>query len=221
MVTLPSFLVDVPRTPAIAVGVPVALGFIPGLVTRNSIDSWYDTLKKPVGEPPRAAFPIVWTALYAGMGYASHLLVKALDTSPRLAVRENAKTALTLHYAQLALNLVWSPLFFSAHQVELALVDILTLTGTVIGLTTVAAKVDERTLYAYVPYSLWLGYASYLNAGIWYKNGGKENVQRLLNSAEDKARQAEKKAKEFGREAESKGKEVKRDAEAKKDEKTQ
>lgn len=57
-------------------------------------------------------------SLYAGMGWAAHLAVKALDTSPFLAVRTAASSALTLWYAQFALNMAWTPLFFGAKKVN-------------------------------------------------------------------------------------------------------
>ena len=74
--------------------VPVGFGLGMGSITRRGL-GWYENVRKPVGEPPRRvgvaaaradwrrlAFPIAWTALYAAMGYASHLLVRALDRSP-------------------------------------------------------------------------------------------------------------------------------------------
>merc|ERR1739841_40831 len=155
---------SIPRNPAIAVGLPVTCGMAMGLVTRNSVNTWYSTVRKPTGEPPRLAFPIVWTLLYAGMGWASHIFVKTLENSPSLATRELARTALHLHWAQFALNLCWTPLFFGLQKTQLALVDILLLTGTVYKLTSVAAKIDDRAFYIHLAYSAWLTWATYLNS---------------------------------------------------------
>lgn len=57
-----------------------------------------------------------------------------------------------------------------------ALVDITALTGTVAALAVKMAKVDRRTLFVFIPYLTWLSYASYLNAGVWWLNGGKAKV---------------------------------------------
>lgn len=78
-----------------AVGLPIALGFASSLLggtrsqtrgssttpTKGPDGSWYRNLIRPAGTPPNAAFPIVWTALYAGMGWASHLVVRAMDSA--------------------------------------------------------------------------------------------------------------------------------------------
>lgn len=70
---------------------------------------------------------IAWTYLYATMGYASHLISLSPLTS--------ASTALSLYYAQLGLNLVWTPTFFGFRRPDVALIDIVALTGTVFTLT--------------------------------------------------------------------------------------
>lgn len=57
-------------------------------------------------------------SLYAGMGWAAHIAVKALDTSPHLSVRKAASNALVLWYAQFAINMAWTPLFFGAKKVS-------------------------------------------------------------------------------------------------------
>ena len=74
----------------------------------------YKTLKKPSWQPPNWLFGPVWTALYAMMGVASWLVWQ----------KSGGTLALSLYAIQLALNLAWTPLFFTKHQLTYALADI-------------------------------------------------------------------------------------------------
>ncbi|BGP49972.1 hypothetical protein JCM10450v2_005877 [Rhodotorula kratochvilovae] len=177
--TLPPVLIQLPRNPAIAVGLPLAFGMASGFFTKTSVETWYQNLRRPPGQPPRWAFPVVWTALYLGMGAASHLLVKAFDGAVvGSATSRAAETALKLYWGQFALNMVWTPLFFGLHKPLLALFDISLLTPTAYVLAAKAYKVDPRTAFAFFPYCAWLTYASYLNAGFWWLNEGKATVAK-------------------------------------------
>ena len=110
------------------------------------------------------------------MGYASHLIVKTFDNSFDPSTRQLAQLALTLYWAQLAGNYLWTPLFFQLKQTGLALLDIVALTGTVYALTNVSSKLPTPApagitpALLFAPYCAWLTYATYLNAGYWYLN---------------------------------------------------
>lgn len=87
----------------IVTSLPILLGSINGRITAPSLKTWYPSLKQPPpGPPPRWVFPVVWTSLYAGMGWAAHVAVNALDRSPSIAVRAAAKAGLGLWYGQFA-----------------------------------------------------------------------------------------------------------------------
>ncbi|KIO17152.1 hypothetical protein M407DRAFT_175985 [Tulasnella calospora MUT 4182] len=144
---IPSFLIRPLRTPLLAIALPIGLGMLSGLQTADVVRnpaSWYNRQYAPPFQPPREAFGIVWPALYAGMGYASHLAIKAHDTSLSPVARRLAYSGLGLYYAQLAMNLAWTPLFFGMRKLNplvhktqkfLALVDIVALTGTTVAMT--------------------------------------------------------------------------------------
>ncbi|GHJ86041.1 hypothetical protein NliqN6_2443 [Naganishia liquefaciens] len=184
MSPLPDIFFALPRNPILAVGLPVGLGMLSGLVSSprssNKTTGWYESMVSPPGVPPKAAFPTVWTLLYAGMGYASHLAAKSLQSAGTPQATGKAINALELYWAQLALNLLWSPIFFGSKSPKIALVNIVALTAT-------AAKwaLDMSDIYTTpisanwltVPYVAWLGYATYLNAGYallnWQRPGDK------------------------------------------------
>ncbi|GAA6004212.1 hypothetical protein JCM10207_002485 [Rhodosporidiobolus poonsookiae] len=178
-VVLPSLFYDLPRMPAVAVGLPLAFGMASGFITQRSVNTWYDSLRKPVGEPPRWAFPAAWTCLYLGMGYASHLLVNVHDSAPLgSALRAAADTAIKLYWGQFALNMAWTPLFFGARAPLVALLDISLLTPLTYLLTAKAYELDPRTVYVFGPYCAWLTYATYLNGAFWWLNSGKKQVEK-------------------------------------------
>ncbi|EJD01121.1 TspO/MBR-related protein [Fomitiporia mediterranea MF3/22] len=168
----PTLLLSISRNSVTAVGLPLAAGVLSGLPTRKVVQGiWYKSLESPPGRPPNKAFPIVWSVLYMGMGYASHLAVKAFDNDINLSSREDAALGLKLYYVQLGLNLAWTPLFFVAKRPGLALIDITALTGTVAYLTKLLhGPTDGASTYLLAPYCAWLGLATYLNAGMWWMN---------------------------------------------------
>ncbi|KAH8915701.1 TspO/MBR-related protein, partial [Atractiella rhizophila] len=150
----------------------------------NKIAQRYPTLRKPpYGDPPRAAFPVAWTSLYAAMGYGSYLLRHTIDTSLSKNDRTLAHQAFGLYWFSLALNLAWTPLFFGLQMPTLALLDITTLTGVVYVITVpFHIKASKLAGWLFLPYSLWLTYATYLNGGSWYLN----ILPRWQRKAEDK-----------------------------------
>jgi benzodiazapine receptor len=75
-----------------------------------------------------------------------------------------------LWWLQLALNFLWSPVFFGAEQVGLALAVILALLLTILAFIAMAWSRDRAAAALFVPYALWVAFASLLNASIWMLN---------------------------------------------------
>ncbi|KAK1925833.1 TspO/MBR-related protein [Papiliotrema laurentii] len=173
MSPLPEIFFDIARNPIFAVGLPIGLGAASGFITgQTSRSNWFTTMSPPPGNPPKEVFGPVWTVLYGLMGYASHLTVRSFDAAITPQATAQADQALTLYYAQLGLNLLWTPLFFGAKQKEIALGNILALTGTVLAMTVKMHGLNTpfSTTWFLAPYCAWLGYASYLNAGYVFLN---------------------------------------------------
>ncbi|KAF8681229.1 TspO/MBR family [Rhizoctonia solani] len=173
-INLSPLLLNLPRNPAVAVGLPIILGSLSGYPTAKVVKSgWYESLRAPPGRPPRQAFGIVWPILYASMGYASHLAIKTYDTSLSPAIKDAALTGLKMYWVQLGLNLAWTPLFFLWKQAGIALIDIAALTSTVAAMThTLHEPTGGTSTYLLAPYCAWLSFATYLNGGYWWLNRG-------------------------------------------------
>jgi tryptophan-rich sensory protein len=138
-----------------------AVAGIGGFVTATSVESWYPTLAKPGFTPPDWVFGPVWGALYAMMALAAWLVGRRVGWRDRV---------LGLFFAQLALNLAWSVLFFGLQLIGAALAEILLLLALLAATTLAFWRIDRRAGLLFVPYLLWVGYASLLNAAIWLMN---------------------------------------------------
>ncbi|KAJ7180151.1 TspO/MBR-related protein [Mycena crocata] len=184
---LPDFLLSAARIPVLAVGLPLGLGLLSGYPTAKVVRSdWYKNLRTPPGRPPRQVFPIVWPLLYISMGCASHLAVKTLDSAGSSSVRSDCMLALSLYYAQLTLNLLWTPLFFGAQKTGTALIDSGLMAASTFYMTVsclffvnthvhqqlqkLLATHSSEATYLLLPYCAWLSFATYLNGGIWWLN---------------------------------------------------
>ena len=143
------------------------VGAIPGsIITRRNQD-WYRHIEKPSWRPPSWAFGPVWTGLYAGMGYASYLVYKA-GADP---------LAMGLYASQLALNWAWTPIFFGAHNLKLATLEIGALWCSVAACGLKFYSIDQTAGLLFLPYLAWVSLASALTFNIWRKNGDKPEIK--------------------------------------------
>ena len=138
-----------------------ALGF---LATIPNIAPWYNGLEKPSFNPPNAIFGPVWTALYLLMAFA---FWRVLRTPPETPGR---RPAIVLFLAQLALNPLWSFLFFADRSPLMGMVDIVP--QWLLIAATIAAfwPLDRLAALALVPLAAWVGFATVLNFAIWRLN---------------------------------------------------
>jgi tryptophan-rich sensory protein len=150
----------------VAIAVPLAIGGLSGFATADGVSSWYPTLVKPSFNPPAWVFGPVWTVLYITMGVAAFLVWRqGLATG-------GVRLALSVFAVQLALNGLWSILFFGMQSPGLALAEIVVL-WLAIGATIVLFwRVTALAGALMVPYFLWVSFATLLNASIWWLNRG-------------------------------------------------
>ncbi|WP_293029751.1 TspO/MBR family protein [Natronococcus sp.] len=153
------------RELGLAVGFCELAGVVPGLLTAEDANEWYPTLEKPPKTPPGWVFPAVWTALFATMGVAWHLIRRERTAGPRRKRRAERTFLL-----QLALNALWTLVFFGRRSVLGGLI-VIALLGPAIAVTIVAfSRIDRRAALLLVPYLCWVAFATVLNYGIWKRN---------------------------------------------------
>lgn len=141
-----------------------AAGVLGALATRPSIPGWYQGLTKPVFTPPNWLFGPAWITLYVLMGIALFLVWRqGLGWA-------GVKTALALFMIQLALNALWSWLFFGWHQLGLAFAGIVLLWIFILLTMIKFFSISRPAGWLLVPYLLWVTFASALNFSIWRLN---------------------------------------------------
>jgi translocator protein len=140
-----------------------AVAWAGSVATIPKIAGWYASLNKPSFTPPNYVFPIAWNILYA-------LMAISLWRLWQLPRNQQRNRAITLFLLQLAVNFAWSWIFFGAESIRGGLATIVTLDILVVWTIYAAWKVDRFAASLLLPYLLWIGYATALNAGIWRLN---------------------------------------------------
>jgi tryptophan-rich sensory protein len=126
----------------LTVGGGLAIGFL------TAPGEWYGGLAKPAFNPPNWLFAPVWTVLYGLIAVAGW----------------------RIWWVQLGLNFLWSPTFFAAHRIGLALVVILLLLAAILAFIIMSWRQDRAAAWLFAPYAAWVAFASVLNAAIWLLN---------------------------------------------------
>jgi benzodiazapine receptor len=145
--------------------IPFLVGLFGSIFTSaDSLANWYANLIKPPFNPPNWIFGPVWTSLYIMMGVSAFLVwQKALD-------KKSVRLALICFLVQLALNALWTPLFFGLRSPLLGLIDIILLFFAIIVTVFYFFKISAPAALLLIPYLLWVSFATVLNAAIYRLN---------------------------------------------------
>ncbi len=123
----------------------------------GGFSDFFDKYKNPPLLPPQWLFPVVWVILYAVMGFSAYLIHTAETDSL------SRKNALTLYWAQLAVNFSWSIVFFRFEALWLAVAVILSLLALIIAMILNFRKIRTLAGNINLPYLMWVAFATYLN----------------------------------------------------------
>ena len=142
-----------------AILLPVLIGALVGIITSGSMD--YNMLQKPPLAPPGAVFPIVWTILYILMGVSYGILKVNNQTDEEID---------WIYYIQLAINALWSIIFFNFKWRLFAFIWIILLAVAVISMIRKFYEKNKTSGLLQLPYILWVIFAAYLNFGFYILN---------------------------------------------------
>lgn len=143
-------------------GITMAAAAVGGWASANA-PGFYSTLNKPSWAPPAAVFGPVWTVLYLLMAVAAWLVWKE-------GRKREVRRALSFYLLQLALNALWTWVFFAWRLGGWALAEISVL-WVLILLTSIGFyRVRPIAGLLLVPYLAWVTFATVLNAVLWRMN---------------------------------------------------
>jgi len=128
-------------------GAPAALGG-PGT-------EWFQSLTKPAIYPPPWLFGVVWTTLFSLLGVALYIVWQSAAPDRQLG--------LALFVVQMGCNVAWTPAFFGAQNLTLALGIIVALLVVAVPMAVAFWRIDRTAGLLVVPYLLWVGFAAVLN----------------------------------------------------------
>ncbi|GAA4328152.1 TspO/MBR family protein [Flaviaesturariibacter amylovorans] len=148
----------------ISLVVPQAVAAAGAYFTVTGTGSWYQEIRRPSWNPPNWVFGPVWTLLYVLMGISLFLVWKnARNTSLK-------RTGILLWSVQLFFNFCWSLLFFRAHMIGTALVDLALLWLFLLLTIYVFSRMQKTAAWLLLPYIAWVTFAGFLNYAIYLMN---------------------------------------------------
>jgi len=147
----------------ICIAVPLMIGMLSALLTKNSMEV-FALVEKPSLAPPAWLFPVVWTILYTLMGISSYLIL----TSD--AEFKEITEAIRLYMYQLIVNFLWPTFFFNFEWYFFSFLWLFLLWILVILMIRRFYNISRIAALLNVPYLVWLTFAGYLNFGIWWLN---------------------------------------------------
>jgi len=121
---------------------------------------WYAGLAKPPFNPPNWIFAPAWTLLYIMVAVAGW----------RTWQREPRGADITVWFIQLALNFIWSPVFFGARMIGAALVIVALLLAAILTFIGMHWHRDRVAALLFTPYAAWVAFATLLNGSLWILN---------------------------------------------------
>ena len=131
-----------------------------GAVATRQAPEFYAQLARPDWAPPGWLFGPVWTVLYALMGIAAW----------RVWRKAGFGSALYLFLAQLALNALWSWLFFAWRLGAAAFAEVVVLWALIAATLAAFLRIDRLAGALLLPYLLWVSFACALTYAVWRAN---------------------------------------------------
>jgi benzodiazapine receptor len=146
------------------IAITLGVGALGALATVQSVKTWYRTINKPSFNPPDWLFSRVWTTLYILIGISAYLVWIKRDKIVHFP------RTVAIYLIQLILNLAWSFIFFYLHEIGFALAEIILLLIIIVINGLVFYKINKWAGLIFIPYFIWVSFASFLTYNIFILN---------------------------------------------------
>ncbi len=140
-----------------------SLAAVSGAVTAQAAASFYGQMQKPRWAPPAWLFGPAWTVLYIVMAVAAWRIWRQFGF-------DGARGELTLYAVQLLFNAAWSWFFFVKRSGLWATIEVSCLLTLVLATMVAFGQRDPVAGLLFVPYALWVTFATCLTVSVWRRN---------------------------------------------------
>ncbi|WP_417580836.1 TspO/MBR family protein [Pelagibacterium sp.] len=130
------------------------------LGTQTAPGAWYAGLEKPFFNPPNWIFGPVWFTLYVLIAIAGW----------RTFLVGPVSLGMGFWVVQMLLNWVWSPAFFAAENLTLAMIIIVPMLAAIFGFIVNQWPRDRVAALLFIPYAAWVSFATLLNGSLLLLN---------------------------------------------------
>jgi len=144
--------------------IPLFFGVLGGIITINSVRTWYPGIQKPSFNPPNWLFGPVWSTLFIIISISAYLVWIRRDSIVHFP------RTVAVYFIQLILNLAWSFLFFYNHLIGAALIEIIALLVVIAINGIMFYKINRIAGLLFIPYFLWVSFATFLTYNIFILN---------------------------------------------------
>jgi benzodiazapine receptor len=139
--------------------IAVSAGFVFPLGNNSE---FFTSLNEPMFAPPNWIFGPIWTILYILIATSAYRITQ--QTHKYIPI------VIALWTLQIALNIIWVPIFAGAENLEVAFYYIIALWISIIFYILASWKVDKWASIMFIPYFVWISFASVLNYSYWQLN---------------------------------------------------
>jgi len=148
----------------VSILIALSVGALSAFVTRDSMNIYSEIVTPPLS-PPGFLFPIVWTVLFALMGISAAMVYTSDN-----GMEKQKSEVLRIYGASLAVNFLWSIVFFNFRAFLTAFAVLVLLLMLIIKTILGYKAIEPIAAYLQIPYAVWVAFAGYLNLSIAFLN---------------------------------------------------